>query len=1373
MAEGIDVFGASVVSQVPTGTVGGPVSEIDVTFSEAMDASSFGAADVTVTGPVGNVVELDATTPITDSGDHTTFTLNFASPQGLGGTYNVSIGPDVLDPSGNLMDQNADGIQGDGYSGGFEIEAVAVVPPVLEGFESGEIGGLGAYWSFNRTSGSISVSDTNPQAGTYALQMYDGSSHYSHSYYQDAVLHVDLYDNGAEVPLTDVTLDFWVKEYSGSSSDSYVHVSVDGTNWTQLEYITGSSSYQHYAYALDDLGLTYTDDVQIKFHHRSYYSGGFAWDDIRVAVKNPEVTSHTPIGLVRTPASSMRFYFDEPMDTNSFSIDDDVVSFTGPSGDLKAQLTGFSWQDGRTLDVVFNEQSAAGAYQMVIGPQILDMGGKPLDQDHDGTGGEQTDDEYAADFEIARIIYSANMDMDPGWTLDPGTPPYQWEYGVPTGSGGPTSGYTGSNVIAYNLSGNYPDGLNPPQYATMQVSDCSAYSNVSLTFRRWLAIESASYDHATVQVSNNGTDWGTVWSHTGGTFNDGRWVLCEYDISATADNQSTVYVRWGMGTTDGSATYTGWNIDDVYLTAQVCDLVMTEVDAPPFIGPGQQITVDRTYDVAWDSLVDDLTIGYYLSPDDIFDGMPGDYLVGTETITSPTDKAVGSHAGQSPALSVPGWFVEGSCHLFARIDDGEIIAEVDEANNVGAASCTLDTTAPTVSLAVPETVYDSTPSVVVSATDANGLPDGTEVVIDVDLNNDGDFDDADESGYTLSSLIGGEATFEITPALSDGTYTLRARVSDPAGNEGLSESRIVTVDTTPLVDLVLLPVLVPTSDTDGTPDTIAILPSPTVSVLAGNVFYLEVWIKDVGLPARGVSGGYLDISYDTTLVDATALSHGLYTSLTSGSMNDPAGLIDEFGGSYLPSGSERPGIGEYALLGRVTLSCTGVGETTFTPQESDDEFSRFSAGAVVWGQIAHSSVDVQQLPPSPDMRFVLLDSPTPELITTTLPDQAELHIVEDHAFYGEVWVKSNPDSPSNIGGGTVDLSFDPGYGQIVSVEPFNANWTDGAPGVIDPVGGTLTGVSRSTTSPSAGDDEWVLFARVEFLGNAPVDEVAHAFGPYDVNVSLTPGEFELSYGNHVAEVTAADDAQIYSVIYDVDDSGRVLGGDFGLFAGAYRGNVGDPEPPYYTWADFDGSGSVRGGDFGLFAGVYRQYTSNIDFSQIPERYRPAGWTSGASVRIFTVGGLGAGEVLTVTGGESGLPDGSKGSQGMALSTPPAAPVAVFQSVSELIAGAAPVVPIVSSPLDDNNANDDSIAATIPASAIDLLLVESPSEAGYIFGTQVISGGRPAPTLQRAATAEYDLRPLGDDLPAAGEADDLLADILAESALAVLPMGRVG
>ena len=74
-----------------------------------------------------------------DSGDGQTFTINFSNPQALAGTYPVTIGPDVLDAAGNVMNQNHDYRNGDGYSGNFEIAAVAVAPDYVQDFESGRL----------------------------------------------------------------------------------------------------------------------------------------------------------------------------------------------------------------------------------------------------------------------------------------------------------------------------------------------------------------------------------------------------------------------------------------------------------------------------------------------------------------------------------------------------------------------------------------------------------------------------------------------------------------------------------------------------------------------------------------------------------------------------------------------------------------------------------------------------------------------------------------------------------------------------------------------------------------------------------------------------------------------------------------------------------------------------------------------------------------------------------------------------------------------------------------------------------------------------------------------------------------------------------
>jgi len=94
------------------------------------------------------------------------------------------------------------------------------------------------------------------------------------------------------------------------------------------------------------------------------------------------------------------------------------------------------------------------------------------------------------------------------------------------------------------------------------VLDCAGLTGVELSFRRWLNVEQPSYDHAYLRVSNNGSTWTTLWQNTE-EITDSSWSQFTYDISTIADGQATVYLRWTMGTTDGSWQYSGWNIDDV------------------------------------------------------------------------------------------------------------------------------------------------------------------------------------------------------------------------------------------------------------------------------------------------------------------------------------------------------------------------------------------------------------------------------------------------------------------------------------------------------------------------------------------------------------------------------------------------------------------------------------------------------------------------------------------------------------------------------------------------------------------------------------------------------------------------------------------
>ena len=180
-------------------------------------------------------------------------------------------------------------------------------------------------------------------------------------------------------------------------------------------------------------------------------------------------------------------------------------------------------------------------------------------------------------------LYEEFFDADPGWATEG-----LWTFGVPLGVSGsfggrdPSSGFTGPYVYGYNLAGNYPDNMNEPLYLTTPAIDCRRFRNVRLNFRRWLGVESAYFDHAFIQVSRDQMTWVDVWRNGFETIRDAAWTNVIYDISAVADGEPGVYIRWGMGPSDYVVTFAGWNIDDVILEGDQITNAVFRFSAPTY-----------------------------------------------------------------------------------------------------------------------------------------------------------------------------------------------------------------------------------------------------------------------------------------------------------------------------------------------------------------------------------------------------------------------------------------------------------------------------------------------------------------------------------------------------------------------------------------------------------------------------------------------------------------------------------------------------------------------------------------------------------------------------------------------------------------------
>ncbi len=204
-------------------------------------------------------------------------------------------------------------------------------------------------------------------------------------------------------------------------------------------------------------------------------------------------------------------------------------------------------------------------------------------------------------------VYEETLDQDPGWQREG-----QWAFGPPAGGGGtgfgspdPTSGATGVNVFGVNLGGDYATSVGGPHYLTLGPVDLTGVTGASLIYHRWLNTEAKPWVSATVDVSDDGSNWTEVWSNWQGPFpaesflEESSWTLVELDISAVADDRPEVYIRWGHNVALTTIPMSGWNIDDIAIrgrvTSTLCkcatnvpgdmnaDGFVTPSDVPPFV----------------------------------------------------------------------------------------------------------------------------------------------------------------------------------------------------------------------------------------------------------------------------------------------------------------------------------------------------------------------------------------------------------------------------------------------------------------------------------------------------------------------------------------------------------------------------------------------------------------------------------------------------------------------------------------------------------------------------------------------------------------------------------------------------------------------
>ncbi len=334
----------------------------------------------------GTIVEasyrFDAPGGSWDAADDGNYTVRFASGS-------------IADVAGNVASGNLG-----------SVSLLRVTPVSLnysEGFESGSLSN--AFHTISESNGRVQVTNANtPYSGSYHVTMDAINSSNGYALNQ-LIFHADLagYEN--------VNLDFWWKDYGDETDElDTLEVSVDqGLTWHRLRSFDGTgttdNTWQNYSHNLDNLGLLYSDDTWIRFQQYDNFpiaTDGFAIDDISLTgtldTQGPRVTSQSPSTNQLSGVSQLSVEFDEAIDPASFDLSD-IAAFTGPAGDLLASITGYHWLGNTTLIVEFAEQTAAGTYQLTLGPSIVDAAGNAMDQNNNGTSGE-SGDSYTASFNI-------------------------------------------------------------------------------------------------------------------------------------------------------------------------------------------------------------------------------------------------------------------------------------------------------------------------------------------------------------------------------------------------------------------------------------------------------------------------------------------------------------------------------------------------------------------------------------------------------------------------------------------------------------------------------------------------------------------------------------------------------------------------------------------------------------------------------------------------------------------------------------------------------------------------------------------------------------------------------------------------------------
>jgi cysteine-rich repeat protein len=277
---------------------------------------------------------------------------------------------------------------------------------------------------------------------------------------------------------------------------------------------------------------------------RAFGSHGLVPDHVTTRVSPPSVdgleltmTVDTPAGTTCTPpaiaAITVTWRIGDGV-PSTFDLVPDGDAWRGafplqPDGTIVLYSVDVTYDDGRVQ--MFPNNPADPRYQLFIGNAVP--------------------------------IYCESFNTDPAWPQTSNMGP-EWQWGPPAiglAGGDPAVAFTGTNVLGTDLSA---DGAYRPDLVistTMPAVTSRTYELFHLQYWRWLTVEDATFDQATIRANNI-----EIWRNAkaiSGTLDhvDREWRFHDIDITPYVVD-GTVELQWTLSS-DFGKELGGWTLDDV------------------------------------------------------------------------------------------------------------------------------------------------------------------------------------------------------------------------------------------------------------------------------------------------------------------------------------------------------------------------------------------------------------------------------------------------------------------------------------------------------------------------------------------------------------------------------------------------------------------------------------------------------------------------------------------------------------------------------------------------------------------------------------------------------------------------------------------